>query len=288
MPLRRKLGTHLRWRNERFRHWYRGQLFDLAGHHRSMVRTRDRHGNQYVVSTRDTVIGRAMYVHGAFDTAKVDNALWALSQRGITLTRALDIGANIGTMALELLARRPDIRVECFEPEPFNYRLLTRNLAANARGRANAHPLALSDADGPLTFELSPDNAGDHRVRANVESGALGESDRRTITVPARRLDGLNIECDEQTFACIDVQGHEWNVLLGGAASLSGPITLEFWPYALALNGRLDDLIAYLGDMGRSILDITHDVVSTDPSTLARQARNRAPDFALELLILPS
>ncbi len=72
-------------------------------------------------------------MHGAFDTAKIDNALRLLDERGVVITRALDIGANIGTTTLELLARRPDLRIDCFEPEPFNFRLLEPQIGRRSR-----------------------------------------------------------------------------------------------------------------------------------------------------------
>ena len=195
MPPLDALSAHLRRRRVRLRELYRGHLFVLAGRYRSVLRTRDRHGNAYLVSTADTVIGPSLFVSGGFDAGKLDRALRLLDEQGIAITRALDIGANIGTTTLELLAWRPDLRIDCFEPEPANHRLLTANLAANARGRARAqrpsaglgrapprpraadarhhhgrgadrhvHPLALGDRPRPGPRAGAPDPAAVRRA----------------------------------------------------------------------------------------------------------------------------
>lgn len=112
------------------------------------MRTRDHHGDTFFVSTQDQHIGRAVFVNGHFDAPTVALALRLIAAHGITITKVLDIGANIGTTTIEALTLLRDATAESFEPEPANYRLLQRNIAANGlNGRVTTHRLALSDTD---------------------------------------------------------------------------------------------------------------------------------------------
>lgn len=286
MQLTRQIRMHLGWRVQQGRRLYRNRLFDLAARSRSVVRTRDHHGNTYLVATHDPSIGRSVYVNGQYDAAKISVVLDVLDAHGIEITRVLDIGANIGTTTIELLTRLPRATAECFEPEPFNHWLLSRNIEANGlRDRTRLHRIALSDANGAISFEIAPDNPGDHRVRVTDVDGAFGEASRATIMVDARRLDSLGIPLDEHTLTCVDVQSHEWNVL-AGAPGLVGPITLEFWPYGLARAGTLDSLIDHLGGMG-AIFDITVEARQTDAAALAKLATDHDLRHIRDLLVLP-
>ncbi len=281
----RRLLEHLRWRLLQARRAYRVRLFELAGRYRNVIRTRDHHGNTLFISTGDQEIGRAVFVHGHFEATTITLALDLLAARGLEITKVLDIGANIGTTTIEILTLLPHATAECFEPEPFNHWLLTRNLAANGLHRARAHELALSDVDGTVEFELSDANAGDHRVRMTEATGEFGEASRQTRSVPARRFDGLGIPVDGQTLAYVDVQGHEWNVL-AGAASLTGPVVVEFWPYVLERAGTLDALIARLDGMG-TVLDLTDGGRETDRAGMLALGANRDPYYIRDLLVVP-
>ncbi|MFQ5773868.1 MAG: FkbM family methyltransferase [Kiloniellaceae bacterium] len=167
----------------------------------------------------------------------------------------LDIGANIGLVTLPVSANK-NVICKAIEPDPANFELLSQNVRANSSD-ANIHlyNLALFDRDGHLDFELSPDNLGDHRVRANgarAPSGEFGEHQREVIRVKAVTLDALTDLRDlrGKLVAKMDTQGAEAHVFKGGAKVLSHAdvIIFEFWPYGLArLGADLDFLYEFLG-----------------------------------------
>jgi len=64
-----------------------------------------------------------------------------------------DVGANIGMYAIHLAATVPRVHVRCFEPIPFLFEALQRNLAAHAPG-ATARNVGLSSHAGTATFEV--------------------------------------------------------------------------------------------------------------------------------------
>lgn len=160
----------------------------------------------------------------------------------------VDIGANIGLTCVPI-AKKHGIACVAFEPDPTNYDLLLRNIARNDAGQfIVTHNMALSDTDGELALELSTTNLGDHRLRFGAhgaDQDAFDESARRTINVPARRLDSL-LDASQLTgpvLAKIDVQGAELHVLDGAVSVLDtiDAVVIEFWPYGLRRAGASFD-----------------------------------------------
>jgi len=178
----------------------------------------------------------------------------------------IDIGANIGLTTIPI-ARRPRIACKVFEPEPQAFRYLTDNLSENDPGaNVEAFNFALSDRNGAIAFELSDDNLGDHRIHLNAANGNFGESGRRVIEVPTKRLDDvLRAEDLARPIAVrLSTQGAECRVLEGGRAILEAAsfFTFECWPYGIARMGddvrRLIDFIARRYSFG-AILDSKQD-----------------------------
>ncbi|WP_437315080.1 FkbM family methyltransferase [Sorangium sp. So ce385] len=80
--------------------------------------------------------------------------LSALAAGDVTV---VDVGANIGIFAIEVLQRtRGRARVHCFEPIPETFELLTMNLRPFGAERVRAHRAGLGRAAGEATFHYSP------------------------------------------------------------------------------------------------------------------------------------
>jgi FkbM family methyltransferase len=241
-------------------------------------------GVRFVVSTRETGVGFFTFVHGAvFDEENVRRLAELLpthtriaSLRGTTV---LEVGANIGTETVSMLVRHGVKHVVAVEPDPENVRLLRANLALNGvEDRVDVHPIALSDTDGTVAFERSPDNWGDHRVRVADASapGLFREEGRTVVDVPARTLDSLvddnEIELAGIDLVWMDVQGHEAHVL-GGARKLAAagiPVLTEYWPYGLARAGALDRFHAMVAENYGTVVDLRAGALpAADVATLA-------------------
>ncbi|MDQ8043771.1 MAG: FkbM family methyltransferase [Patulibacter sp.] len=231
----------------------REQLRKLIRRATPIVVREDR-GINYVIDLRDeSEVTHWIWFFGRYEEPLLARAAACLSldgrgERPLEGKTFLDVGANIGTASLCALLRQGASNTLLFEPHPANLRLLRMNLAANdltTKGRVCA--VAVSDADGEVTFEESEDNIGDHRVRdGEVEAGTLGEEHRTTITVPATTLDNAlsaaGVAPESVGLVWVDVQGHE-NQVLDGAASLlaaGAPWCVEFWPYGLKRAGTLE------------------------------------------------
>jgi len=210
-------------------------------------------GLHYVVNSSDDIIGRSIFRDKiSFDS---NNLLLALKLIGSSRSILIDIGANIGTIGI--LAMSKDLFAKClaFEPEPNNFKMLSANVVLNGLSeKFELHNEALSnELTESLSFELSKNNYGDHRVRVTDREGLYGEDKRDTINVNVNTLDNAcsSINPDDCVIF-LDAQGFEGHIL-SGAKSFVGasvPIVTEFWPYGLL---RSDGL-----DMFYSIMDLAN------------------------------
>jgi FkbM family methyltransferase len=164
--------------------------------------------------------------------------------RGIALSRDLavgrvmiDIGANIGRMAVPRVVLGDFDVVYCAEPDALNYRCLVANVVANGlQGLVLPDQLAISDRGGTVTLRRGK-APGAHRV--------LHESSNDpAVAVPSMTLDAWversGIDLTETTFVKVDTQGSEVHVLSGASRVLSYrhiAWQIEVAPWLLRLAG---------------------------------------------------
>ena len=246
----------------------RAMFFDMAAHFTPAVAV-DAAGLRYWVSTGDRFVGRETFLTGGFDGGAMDRILAALGHHSQAFSldgrTVLDIGANIGTTTVPLLCRFGARRVIAIEPEPANGRLLAMNCLDNAvMDRVTIHAVALTDHDGEVTLALSSTNFGDHRVLVDGEqaAGALGEAARRTLKVPALRLDTLvergDVDLAALGLVWMDAQGHEGQILAGARSLLGGPapIVTELWPYGLRRHGGLQTMCELIAEHYDAVVEM--------------------------------
>lgn len=195
----------------------------------------------------------------------------------------VDLGANLGYYTLLAAARvGPHGRVFAFEPDPDNYALLERNLAANRATQARAERCAVGAAAGEARLYLSEDNLGDHRL---YDSG----DGRRAVSTPVIALNGYfgdRVRFPRGAGALhlikADTQGCEALILRGAAAWIAEQGArlcwlLEFWPFGLARCGTgADELLERLAALDVHLAIVQEDAgraVPTDGRALARLAR---------------
>jgi len=122
----------------------------------------------------------------------------------------VDIGANIGyhtVLAATVVGERG--RVYAFEPEPENFRTLTRNIALNNLRNVEAEAKACSDTIGELTLFLDKANAGGHHLYDTRDGSDSIRIPTTTIDEYFREIDGT-IDMIK-----MDIQGHEPAALRG-------------------------------------------------------------------------
>lgn len=224
-------------------------LWGVYGRTRRTVTVRTQQG-VLTVYCSDSIIGRKLYCQGAFELDLSQKVVALLRELGRPVPGGtmLDIGANMGVIAIGLLHQGWMQRAIAIEPEPGNVALLRRNVTRNGLDdRVVCVPCAVSDRPGTVAFELSRDNYGDHRVRLGAPSSRserYHESDRRVIEVESRCLDDVLAALparfvDDLALIWVDTQGHEAHVFRGARSVLSRgvPVVAELWPYGLLRAG---------------------------------------------------
>jgi len=109
---------------------------------------------------------------------------------------SIDIGANFGLWSQSL--EKAFIKNFAIEPIDLHCEYLKLNAPHTV-----IHQTALGEKEGTITMKRDTDNYGKTRVDSSGET-----------IVPIKRLDDLNLPTAD--FIKIDVEGFEYNVLLGG------------------------------------------------------------------------
>lgn len=140
-------------------------------------------------------------------------------------SRILDIGANIGCFSL--LAASQGARVAAFEPDPENYRLLTRNLAINDCG-ANVRPfnMAVWSSIGEISlYDSCTDNFGGHSV-------VFARDRKRSTMVKCDTLEGAMAYAgfEEIDFLKMDCEGAEFEICYSPAMDRVKRMVMEVHP----------------------------------------------------------
>jgi FkbM family methyltransferase len=130
-------------------------------------------------------------------------------QRGVMV----DIGANIGTVALDWATRLPHIRVHAYEPHPGTFAMLAENVAANQLlERVTCHQKAVGREAGMLTFHTAGISVLTTAYKDRTQN-ATGE-----FTASAVSLDEVIERCAQDGsvgMVKIDTEGAEADILEG-------------------------------------------------------------------------
>lgn len=134
----------------------------------------------------------------------------------------VDIGANIGLYSL-LAAAQGVSRVYAFEPNPFSFSVLTRNIIANGfDGVISPLCLAMNEGSSLVTFKLGGLHAG------SVENTIIDDAsspESATLTTASFSIDELfRIQgIAGVNHLKIDVDGLELEILRGATGLISNP-----------------------------------------------------------------
>lgn len=166
----------------------------------------------------------------------------------------LDVGANVGLMALQIVSHNLSIKAHLFEPDPKVFQALSKNIAANKFDQFKLNNLAVSDrSDTRLRFSqsLQPSESGWGRLQNH------NNSKDPSIEVNCQSLDDyLSLHSILKVdLLKIDVEGAEMQVLKSAHSSLKEKkiksIICEINEQALAAFGNSGrDIKDFLADLG--------------------------------------
>jgi len=132
--------------------------------------------------------------------------------------RVFDIGANVGYYSKRFADRvGPSGSVHAFEPVPASANAIRETVAA--RPWIEVHQCAVADQPGELVMAIDA-NATSPNNKI-VLSGAADSGD--SLSVPVVTIDQVAKTAGVPDAIKIDVEGYEWHVIRGGAATLANP-----------------------------------------------------------------
>lgn len=217
-------------------------------------------GFKLYVQPSDLAVGRPIMeggVHESHVTAVFRNRIG-------TGMSVLDVGANLGyfTMLATSLVG-PSGHVMAIEPNPGNIKLLEASRRANAFANVTVVQAAAGRELGLLMLNTSHSNgttsALSNELRALIDS----------VTVPSMKIDELMPQDRKLDFIKIDIEGAEFNALLGAAKTIQRwhPIIVsEFAPDMMPMIAGVDGpaYLQLLIDFGYKIAVIEQDGTLTD------------------------
>ncbi len=133
----------------------------------------------------------------------------------------LDLGANIGRMAIPRVVLGDVTAVYCAEPDPISFACLAANVIDNGlRGLVLPDQTAIGDHNGRVLLRRVGESGGFHVVADDA-------ADSLTVEVPCSTLDSwverLHIDLEAVTFIKVDVEGFERRLVTGARRVLSHP-----------------------------------------------------------------
>ena len=200
--------------------------------------------NENFIVHCDELISKQIFLDGSFDFFKFEKVV-SIIKTNNDMTTLVDVGANIGSIAIPALTRHYFKEAILIEPEEKNFQILMANVYLNGLiKKVTAHNIALTDEDNSsLYLEINQDNNyGDHRIfNGLVTSDTLNEKNIRAVR--GERLDKVAPNLKKgNSLIWMDVQGHEGIVLNGMKQSIEKqvPLVLEFTPFFIKENFSYD------------------------------------------------
>lgn len=193
-------------------------------------------------SVRDTFVGFPVAV-GVFER-ELQPVFEQFAKPGAV---CLDIGANLGYYTVKMAAL--GATVHAFEPDPFNFHLLEKNVRENGlEARVTLNRAACGSAAGQASIAREPGTANYGAVHV------AGAGEQASAEVELVRVDVRVPQGEKVDFVKIDVEGFEPEALEGARAILERDrpaVLCEFNTYAL--EGYAKDAPARLLELMRTL-----------------------------------
>jgi FkbM family methyltransferase len=196
----------------------------------------------YVIRFSPSIFGATMWLRP--DERRAEERLLAHCLREGDCV--VDVGANIGTIALTAASRvGPEGSVYAFEPHPRIFGYLIDNIKLNGFNNVRAFNLALGSCEGAVLFS---------DIRNDDQNAII--AGEKGITVPIHTLDAMHIVDPVIHLLKVDTEGYEKFVLLGASKLLEKTLAVYFecWDQTFARYGyQTQELLGLLKDTGFSI-----------------------------------
>jgi FkbM family methyltransferase len=204
----------------------------------------------------DQVIGQ--WVRGTREWSAQDLAEYEILISYANSCRTIvDVGSNIGLVAILMSMAAPSAQIYAFEPDHMNFALSQINYGLNRCENIVGINAAIGSKTGIIKLRRAKANWGDHRTYAPAEAERFKFSSGRydTIAVEPRDFFGASRNRESIDLLKIDTQGSDVNILLGFRHFLSpgAIVSIEFSPHHLLAAGTTEQQVIDAFTAARSI-----------------------------------
>ena len=218
------------------------------------VRLPDRFGNVLSLPSLQESIALQLFAFGVYEPDTIAAVLSRLSRSGVYV----DVGANVGALALPVAAQRPSARIVCIEADPEIANVLRFNVTENKRTNVTiVECLAGPVPNAAVPFYRAPAH--------KFGMGSIGpQFGAPPVSLSQRPLDDVldELAVGDVEIVKLDVEGSELGVLCGLSRRLRGaiPPTIVFefaeWAEARVAGQSPGDAQAYLLSIGYRLFDL--------------------------------
>lgn len=198
---------------------------------------------------------------GSFECGEIGFVRRLVAHLGGANIKIYDIGANAGFYSLALSKYFPGLEGVAFEPVPFTYAYLRRNLELNEISKINALRIGLSDRGGELVFSVVSEHSGASFISAAPEGENVQAVSCSVTTVDDFISQGGAVPA----FIKCDVEGAEFLVFKGARKLLANQRPAIFTEMLRKWAGRFgyhpNDLIRYFSELDYSCFVIRGDKI---------------------------
>ncbi len=188
----------------------------------------DRFDNVLWLPSLREPISLCLFAFGVYERDTLSAILARLPQSGVFL----DVGANVGALALPVAVRRPDVQIVCIEADPEIVRLLQRNVIENRKSNiAIVQCVAGPVVEPEVPFYRAPTD--------KFGMGSIGpQFGASPTTLRQRTLDEVldELAIDDVDVVKLDIEGAEVGALQGLSRRLTSlrrpTIVFEFADWA--------------------------------------------------------
>lgn len=173
------------------------------------------YGLDFFFPAGDQAVGASLRRHGEFARVELDFLVEMAGGSGALI----DVGANIGAIALPFARTKPDWKVVCIEADRGLHGVLAANALINGLHNTEVHHAAAGPERGIVEFPTRS-----LAEKGNFGTLGFGAPTGRTEAVRMLTLD--EIAPDDTALVKIDVEGFEPEVLKGAARLLEARKTV--------------------------------------------------------------
>jgi len=194
-----------------------------------------RYHKKFTFYKNDAVIGRSLKLYGEYGQIEIDFLLSIINNITNKPVVVYDVGANIGVHATAFASASAE--VYCFEPNPLNFELLTKN-TSDLKNVHCTNAAATNVAGNIMIQTFDPAEPGNY--------GELLINDAVGVTATAVRLDDLDIPAPN--LIKIDAEGSELGVIQGAINKIQENLPLLC--YEAQESPHLSQIYTMLTDLG--------------------------------------